>query len=74
MTILSPANLGTEGTFKTVSVIEGQATLGWHSGGQEAPLLLRCGDTALVPAATEVTFISPIGKLTVLVCGPGETD
>lgn len=72
MTITSPATLGSEGTFKTISVIEGQATLGWHSGGQEPPLIMRRGDTALVPAAIDVSFISPIGALTVLVCGPGE--
>lgn len=71
MTISTPGTLGSEGSFKTVTVIAGQGTLGWHSGGTEPPLLLRRGDTALVPATTEVTFISPIGAMTMLVCGPG---
>jgi mannose-6-phosphate isomerase len=74
MTISTPATLGTEGTFKTISVIAGRATLGWHSGGQEPPLVMHRGDTALVPAATEVAYLSPIGELTVLVCGPGESN
>jgi len=74
MTISGPATLGSEGSFKTVSVIEGHGTLGWHSRGSEPPLLLRRGDTALIPATTEVTFLSPIGKLTALVCGPGVRD
>lgn len=73
MSVSSPATFGTEGTFKVLTVIEGQGTLGWHSGGQEAPLLLRVGDTALIPATVDVTFLSPIGRLTALVCGPGQS-
>ncbi len=37
------ATLGSEGTFKTVSLISGRATLGWHSRGTEDPLLLMPG-------------------------------
>jgi mannose-6-phosphate isomerase len=68
----SPATLGSEGTFKVLSVVEGQGTLGWHSGGREAPLILRRGDTVLIPAVIEVCFLSPIGNLELLVSGPGE--
>ncbi|MCA8955582.1 MAG: class I mannose-6-phosphate isomerase [Planctomycetes bacterium] len=71
--VRNPASLGTEGTFKTLSVVGGRGTLGWHSGGAEPPLLLQLGDTVLVPASTGVVFLSPIGAMTVLVCGPGVT-
>ena len=72
VTVRGPATFGTEGTFKIMSVIEGQGTIGWHSGGEEPPLVLRRGDTALIPAAVDVAFISPIGNMQLLVCGPGE--
>lgn len=67
----SPASLGTEGTFKVLSVVAGRGTLGWHSGGNEPPLVLRQGDTALIPAEVDVCFLSPIGGMELLVCGPG---
>lgn len=69
----SPISLGTEGSFKTLSVVRGRGTLGWHSGGVEAPLTIVQGDTVLIPANTDVTFLSPIGELDLLICGPGVT-
>ena len=72
-TLRAPVSLGTEGSFKALSVVKGRGTLGWHSGGSEPPMLLSQGDTVLVPASIEVTFLSPIGEMDLLVCGPGET-
>jgi mannose-6-phosphate isomerase len=57
-----PATLGTEGTFKIMTVIQGGGILGWRSGGVHRPLQLRAGDTALVPACTETVFLSPAGE------------
>ena len=69
--IESPATLGTEGTFKILSVIEGRGTLGWQSASLAPPIVLNQGDTVLVPACVDVTFLSPIGKMELLVSGPG---
>lgn len=63
--------LPTGGAFLTVTAIGGKGMLGWHSGGQDEPLYLQCGDTALVPACIADVFLSPIGRLDVLVCDPG---
>jgi mannose-6-phosphate isomerase len=71
--VRTPVSLGTEGSFKAISVVKGRGTLGWHSGGSELPILLSQGDTVLVPASIEITFLSPIGEMDLLVCGPGET-
>lgn len=71
--VQTPVSLGTENTFKILSVVSGRGTLGWHSGGTEPPLIVAQGDTILIPAITEVTFLSPIGEMDFLVCGPGET-
>lgn len=68
------ASLSTEGSFMVVSVIGGRGVLGWHSSGQDAPLLLQCGDCALVPACCEQVFLSPIGRLQVLLTDPGEVS
>jgi mannose-6-phosphate isomerase len=72
--VQAPVSMGTEGTFKILNVISGRGTLGWHSGGAEPPLVLGLGDTVLVPAAANTTFLSPIGAMTLLVCGPGESN
>ena len=53
------ATLGMEGSFKILSVLRGYGTLGWRSGGQDAPLRLRSGDTVLIPACVDVVFLSP---------------
>lgn len=67
-----PTSLKTEGRFLAVTLLEGRATLGWRSGGRDAPLLLQRGDTAIVPAAIEAVFLSPAGDTTLLVAGPQE--
>lgn len=69
--VKSPCSIGSEGTFKILSVVQGQGTLGWHSGGTEPPLMFSQGDTILIPACAEVCFLSPIGDLELLVTGPG---
>jgi mannose-6-phosphate isomerase len=63
--------LPTNGTFVAVSAIEGRGVLGWHSGGEDPPLYLQPGDTALVPACVAEIFLSPIGALQVLLSDPG---
>ncbi|MBM4061873.1 MAG: hypothetical protein FJ265_12370 [Planctomycetes bacterium] len=67
-----PLQLPTNGRFLTVTVAGGRGMLGWHSGGEDPPVALGPGDTALVPAAVPAVFLSPIGRLDVLVCDPGE--
>lgn len=67
-----PISLETEGRFLAVTLVEGRTALGWRSGGQDAPLLLQRGDTAIVPAAVEAVFFSPIGDTTLLVADPKE--
>jgi mannose-6-phosphate isomerase len=64
--------LATEGAFAVINVIAGRGVLGWHSGGQDAPLFLQTGDCALVPACIDQVFLSPIGRLQVLISDPGE--
>lgn len=63
--------LPTGGVFAAITVIAGQGMLGWHSRGEDAPVHLRTGDTALVPACIEQVFLSPIGKFHLLVSDPG---
>ena len=58
--------LGTEGSFKILSVVRGSGTLGWRSGGRQMPLVLRPGDTVLVPAITGSVYLSPVGELSIL--------
>ena len=72
-TVDTPAVLGTEGVCKIMSVLSGQGTLGWRSGGRQAPLLLRQGATVLVPANAGSVFLSPVGGMTILWSDPGET-
>ena len=69
--IVRPQTIATEGTFKTITITAGRGMLGWHSAGADAPLPVGPGDTALVPACVENVFLSPIGRLQVLVCEPG---
>ncbi|MGE3171611.1 MAG: type I phosphomannose isomerase catalytic subunit [Planctomycetota bacterium] len=57
----------THGAFLVVTVLGGQGTLGWHSGGADLPLRLVPGDCVLVPASTEAVYVSPIGQLDVIV-------
>lgn len=66
------ATLGTEGSFKILSVLKGFGTLGWRSGGEDSPLRLRSGDTVLIPACVDVIFLSPIGQLSMLWSDSGE--
>lgn len=58
--------LGTEGSFKILSVVRGSGTLGWRSGGRQMPLVVRPGDTVLVPAITGSVYLSPVGELSIL--------
>ena len=66
------ATLGTEGSFKILTILDGYGTLGWRSGGEDPPLRLQRGDTILVPACVDVVFLSPIGNLSVLWSDSGE--
>jgi mannose-6-phosphate isomerase len=67
-----PLQIATKRRFCVVTVVGGRGVLGWHSGGADAPLPLVAGDTVLVPAAVENVFLSPVGRLDVLVSDPGE--
>ena len=64
--------LGTEGSFKVMTVLKGRSTLGWHSGGEDPPLIVGPGDTVLIPACTGTVFLSPIGGLEAIWCDAGE--
>lgn len=68
------ATLGTEGSFKILSVLKGGGTLGWRSGGKDLPLRLQSGDTVLVPACVDAIFLSSIGELSVLWSDGGEAS
>jgi mannose-6-phosphate isomerase len=70
--LLAPCVLGTEGSFKILSVLSGSGTVGWRSGGRHEPLLVRSGDTVLVPAVTGSVFVSPVGGLSILWADGGE--
>ncbi len=72
LSLTQQASLRTGGRFGVLSVVAGHGMLGWHSGGEDAPLPLRPGDTALVPACMEQVFVSPIGELRCLWTDPGE--
>lgn len=65
------ATWDTDDGFLIVTVLRGRGMLGWHSGGDDAPLPLAPGDSVLVPAATPQVFVSPIGTLEVLLTDPG---
>jgi mannose-6-phosphate isomerase len=71
LTIGEKTTLPVEGRCKVVNVITGGGVLGWYSGGEDEPLVLRPGDTALVPACIESVFLSPIGSLSLLWTEPG---
>ena len=60
----------TNDAFVVVTVLGGQGTLGWHSGGEDLPLRLQKGDCVLVPAAVGSIFLSPMGKLDVVLTDP----
>src|SRR5262245_5840493 len=66
-----PYTLPTNRQFATVTVVGGRGILGWHSGGVDTPIQLVLGDTVLVPACLNEVFVSPIGRLEVLVASPG---
>lgn len=66
-----PFTLPTAGRYNALTVLAGRGMLGWRSGGNDLPLQLVAGDTALVPASVESVFLSPIGRLDVVVCDPG---
>lgn len=61
----------TDDGFLVVTVLGGRGVLGWHSGGSDAPLPLRPGDSVLVPACTEQVFLSPIGSIDAVLTDPG---
>ncbi len=67
----APRSLPSEGEFKILSVIAGQGTVGWRSGGDDPPLFVRSGDTMLVPADLDEVFLSPVGQFRVLWTAPG---
>ncbi|MBX3465111.1 MAG: class I mannose-6-phosphate isomerase [Planctomycetes bacterium] len=66
-----PLALATEGAFLTLTVLGGRGLCGWRSGGDDAPLPLGPGDTVLVPACIADVYLSPIGRLDVVVADPG---
>jgi mannose-6-phosphate isomerase len=66
-----PLTVPTQGAFLVVTVLGGRGTLGWRSGGDDAPLPLGPGDCALVPACTAEIYLSPIGSLDVALTDPG---
>ncbi|HZN38067.1 MAG TPA: type I phosphomannose isomerase catalytic subunit [Planctomycetota bacterium] len=66
-----PYTLATDRQFATVTVVGGRGILGWHSGGVDTPMQLMLGDTVLIPACVSEVFVSPIGRLEVLVASPG---
>lgn len=70
-TLAEKTTLPVEGRFKVLNVIAGGGVLGWYSGGEDEPLVLRPGDTALVPACLESVFLSPIGSLSLFCTEPG---
>lgn len=63
----------TQGAFLVVTVLSGQGTLGWHSGGSDLPIRLQAGDCVLVPAATPSVYLSPIGALDVVLTDPARS-
>ncbi len=65
--------LATQGAFAVVTVLAGQGSLGWRSGGAEPPLRMVAGDCVLVPAAVPAVFLSPIGGLDVVVTTPARS-
>jgi mannose-6-phosphate isomerase len=67
-----PVTLPTNGRFATLTGLAGRAMLGWRSGGDDPPLHMLAGDTAVVPACVEGVFLSPIGGFDVVVCDPRE--
>jgi mannose-6-phosphate isomerase len=66
-----PFALATDGVFAALTVLGGRGLLGWRSGGDDVPLPLAAGDTAVVPACVEQVYLSPHGRLDVAVCTPG---
>ena len=68
----TPCTLGTEGSFKLMTVLRGRGTLGWRSAGRDEPLAFAAGDTILVPAAIGSVFMSPVGEVELLLVDPGE--
>jgi len=71
LTLAEKVTLPIENRCKVLNVIAGGGMLGWQSGGADEPLLLRPGDTALVPACIDTVFLSPIGRLVVFWTEPG---
>jgi mannose-6-phosphate isomerase len=66
-----PFTLASDGRYCTLTMLSGRGMLGWRSGGSDTPLPLGAGDTVVVPACVESVFLSPIGRLDVVVCDPG---
>lgn len=63
----------TQGAFVVVTVLSGQGTIGWHSGGADMPIRVKAGDCVLVPAATPSVFVSPIGSLDIVLTDPARS-
>jgi len=71
-TLAQGTSLPTEGSVKVLSLVSGHCTLGWHSGGEDPPLMLHPGDTALVPACCGDVFVSPVGGARLFWADAGE--
>jgi mannose-6-phosphate isomerase len=59
----TPATIGTEGSFKVLTMLSGMAAVGWRSGGQDPPLPVRAFESVLIPASIPAVFVSPIGPM-----------
>ncbi len=70
--VSSPASMGTDGSVKILTVLHGTGTIGWRSQGQDMPLMVRKGDTVLIPACTELVYLSPAGQFEVLWTDAGD--
>lgn len=68
----SPMTMSGDGEFRLLTVIGGQGTIGWRSGGDDPPVILRTGQTMIVPAAIEQVFLSPVGRFDCIWTAPGE--
>ena len=71
--IRQPRQMVTEGSFKLLTVWRGLGTLGWRSGGEDPPLQMHQGDTALIPACCESVFLSPVGAFEFLWTDAGDS-
>ena len=71
LTLEGPYTVGTQGSFKVLTLLSGRAAVGWRSQGEEEPLVVESPDSVLVPACIEEVFLSPVGSVTILVSDAG---